>query len=198
MFIRTKSVRRLGAMTLPIVLCCCMTVAHAQAPRRPTGPTGVLSMPPDTIMGERRKVTLTQVTQGGETIGTPLELDCPRTGCGMPLTLTVEENIWQFFANLSFVERGMYLTLEPRSIGISAVVDFTAGRAGPTFMSFRGQKAVTGQARFVIARDASVREQERESDPKFTSNGPVYARKREPDVLLQIEIGAPTQGAKPK
>ena len=143
-------------------------------------------------------MTLTQVTQGGETIGTPLELDCPRTGCGMPLTLTVEENIWQFFANLSFVERGMYLTLEPRSIGISAVVDFTAGRAGPTFMSFRGQKAVTGQARFVIARDASVREQERESDPKFTSNGPVYARKREPDVLLQIEIGAPTQGAKPK
>ena len=198
MLIYNNFIRRVGAITVPIMFCFGVSVANAQAPRRPTGPTGLLSMPPDTIVGERRKVTLTQVNIAGEVIGTPLDLDCPRTGCGLPLNLTVEENNWQFFANLSFVDRGMYLTLESRTIGISAVVDFTAGRAGPTFMSFRGQKAVTGQARFVVARDASVREQERESDPKVTSNGPVYARKREPDILLQIDIGAPVQSAKPK
>lgn len=160
-------------------------------------PSTQLTMPPDTAAGESRKVKLTQMNTAGVPIGPTVELNCPRTGCETLLNLTVEDITWRFFANISFVNRGLYLTLEPRSIGISAVTDFSAGHPGPIFLPFKAQDKATGQIGLVITRDASVRAQERESNPNAVSNGSVYARKREPDILLQIEASGLQPAAKP-
>ncbi len=162
---------------------------------RPPGPPGtVLTMPTDDAVGQLRKVALTQVTPTGDLVGKTVEIDCPRTGCGTPIDLMVEGRNWHFFANLSFVGRGLYLSLEPRSIGIAAVMEFNAGHPGPTFVPFKGAKASTeraiGQIGFVIGRDASIRNEERNTDPDVMSSGPVYSLKREPDLILQIETSA--------
>ena len=171
--------------------------ADAQLPTRMDAPSTQLTMPPDTAVGEIRKVSLTQVNATGVAIGPAVALDCPRTGCETLLNLTVEDMTWRFFANISFVTRGLYLTLEPRSIGISAVTEFNAGHPGSIFLPFKAQGKATGQIGLVITRDASVRAQERESNPNAISNGSVFARKREPDIRLQIETSALLPAAKP-
>ena len=180
--------------TAPLVT----TNAMAQPSRRIEAPSTQLAMPPDTVVGERRQISLTQVNAAGGTMGPTVNIDCPRTGCETLLNLVVEETTWRFFANISFVNRGLYLTLEPRSIGISGVMEFSAGHPGPTFVPFKGQGKAAGQIGLVITRDASVRAQERDSNPNAVSNGGVFARKREPDILLQIEASALVPAGKPK
>jgi len=174
------------------------TSAWAQPSRRIEAPSTQLAMPPDTVVGERRQISLTQVNPAGVALGPAVSIDCPRTGCETLLNLVVEETTWRFFANISFVNRGLYMTLEPRSIGISGVMEFSAGHPGPIFVPFRGQGKAAGQIGLVITRDASVRAQERESNPNAVSNGGVFARKREPDILMQLEASALIPGGKPK
>ncbi len=165
--------------------------ALAQAPRRPPAPGSVLSMPTDTAFGERRTVTLTQITAAGDPIGTALVLDCPRTGCEGPLTLSVEETPWRFFANVSFVNKGLYVTLQSRTIGILRVTEFRGGHQGPSFLPFKAlgadKREVNGDIAFSVIRDGSVREQERGSDPNTVSGSALRVIKREPDIMLRVE-----------
>lgn len=165
--------------------------AMAQAPRRPPAPGSILSMPADTAIGERRTVTLTQMTAAGDAIGTPLVLDCPRTGCEGLLTLSVEETPWRFFANVSFVNKGLYVTLQSRTIGILRVAEFRGGHQGPSFLPFKtpgaDKREVYGDIAFAVIRDGSVREQERGSDPNTVSGSALRVIKREPDIMLRVE-----------
>jgi hypothetical protein len=165
--------------------------AMAQAPSRLPVPSSVLSMPADTVVGERRTVTLTQMTAAGDAIGTPLVLDCPRTGCEGLLTLSVEETPWRFFANVSFVSKGLYVTLQSRTIGILRVAEFRGGHQGPSFLPFKNPDAdkreVNGDIAFSVIRDGSVREQERGSDPNTVSGSALRVIKREPDIMLRVE-----------
>jgi len=175
--------------------------ATAQAPRRPPTSGSVLSMTPDEQSGERRIVTLTQITASGDATGTPLVLDCPRTGCEGLLTLSVEETPWRFFANISFVNRGLYVTLQSRTIGILRVTEFRGGHQGPSFVPFRtpgaDKREVIGELAFSLIRDGSVREQERGSDPNTVSGSALRVRKREPDIMLRVEATGKTMPPKP-
>lgn len=165
--------------------------AMAQAPRRPPAPGSLLSMPAENTVGERRTVTLSQITASGDAIGTPLVLDCPRTGCEGLLTLAVEETPWRFFANVSFVNKGLYVTLQSRTIGILRVAEFRGGHQGPSFLPFKtpgaDKREVNGDIAFSVIRDGSVREQERGSDPNTVSGSALRVSKREPDIMLRVE-----------
>lgn len=179
------------AIALGAAILLASVTAMAQAPRRPPTSGSVLSMTPDEQTGERRIVTLTQITASGDAIGTPLVLDCPRTGCEGLLTLSVEETPWRFFANVSFVNRGLYVTLQSRTIGILRVTEFRGGHQGPSFVPFRtpgaDKREVVGDLAFSVIRDGSVREQERGSDPNTVSGTALRVRKREPDIMLRVE-----------
>ena len=180
--------------------------AMAQAQRRPPAPGSVLSMPADTVVGQRRRVTLTQINAAGAAIGAALVLDCPHTGCEGPLTLSVEETPWSFFANVSFVSKGLYVTLQSRTVGILRVAEFRGGHQGPSFLPFKtpgpDKREVNGDIAFAVIRDGSVREQERGSDPNTVSGSALRVIKREPDIMLRVEATAipavpkPAEGAK--
>ena len=151
-------------------------------------------------------MTLTQMTAAGDAIGTPLVLDCPRTGCEGLLTLSVEETPWRFFANVSFVNKGLYVTLQSRTIGILRVAEFRGGHQGPSFLPFKtagaDKREVNGDIAFSVIRDGSVREQERGSDPNTVSGSALRVIKREPDIMLRVEatgilaVPKPAEGAK--
>ena len=175
--------------------------AMAQAPRRPPTVGSLLSMPADTAVGERRTVTLSQITASGDVVGTSLVLDCPRTGCEGPLVLSVEETPWRFFANVSFVNKGLYVTLQSRTIGILRVAEFRGGHQGPSFLPFKtpgaDKREVNGDIAFSVIRDGSVREQERGSDPNTVSGSALRVIKREPDIMLRVEATGILAAPKP-
>lgn len=176
------------AVALGVAILLMAAPADAQAPPRPGS---VLGMPAEPAAGERRSVTLTQITAAGDVIGTPLVLECPRTGCEGLLTLSVEETPWRFFANVSFVNKGLYVTLQSRTIGILRVAEFRGGHQGPSFLPFRtpgaDKREVAGEMSFSVIRDGSVREQERGSDPNTVSGSALRVSKREPDIMLRVE-----------
>ena len=191
----------IAAIALGAALLLASVTAMAQAPPRSSTSGSVLSMTPDDQNGERRTVTLTQITATGDATGTPLVLVCPRTGCEGLLTLSIEETPWRFFANISFVNRGLYVTLQSRTIGISRVTEFRGGNQGPSFVPFRtpgaDKREVVGDLAFSVVRDGSVREQERGSDPNTISGTALRVSKREPDIMLRVEATGKTVPPKP-
>ncbi len=124
-------------------------------------------------------MTLRQVGQDGAAVGAPIEVTCPSAGCETTLPLMVGQVTSQVHVQVSFVAAGAYLTLVPRSPGISAVVDFNTGYKGPIFAPLRRPRENTLLVKLLVAgaRDAG--------DPVL-ANGPVFHAKMRPDAYLRV------------
>lgn len=171
-------------------------------PKRPLGPEGLLSMQSQLgaipLVSPRagaqtpmvRKVQLTQVV-GGVPSGAAREFICPATGCQQHVALAVNQAPESFLLDLQFVTRGTYVALSSRSAAISNVVEHHQGRVGPVFV--KGSAMTTeGMLAFSVAPATSLRRLEvAQKDGKTLAQGNVYTRKREPDVVLLIKVGAP-------
>lgn len=135
-----------------------------------------------------RLVRITQVDRAGAALGATTELFCPASGCQQPLSIKFENQTEAANAAIDVVARGLYIALEPRSIGTKALMDFNTGRPGPTFVTTRGRERIVATLPFIVIRDASVRA-ERGFDPeKQITEGAVFNRNREPDIYLKVEV----------
>lgn len=139
-----------------------------------------------------RKVLVAQVVDGVQA-GTAREIVCPQTGCQQSVALLVNQVPESFLLDIQFVTRGTYVALSSRSAAIASVVEHRLGRPGPAFMKATG--AVTeGTLTFSMAPATSLRRLDvAQKDARTLAQGNVYTRKREPDVVLRISVGAPEQ-----
>ena len=135
-----------------------------------------------------RLVRLTQL-DGGAVVGAPREVVCPDTGCQQMLNLVVDRVAQGFLADIQFVGNGIYVSLQSRSAAIGAVVEFRQGRPGPVFIKGSATGTATERIGFVTAPSASLRRLEASAGGNTLSSGNYYTRKREPDVVLRIEVG---------
>lgn len=150
----------------------------------------LLALPAQAQIGPRL-LKITQVDAEGATIGKVIDIYCPATGCQEALTLRFEEVDERFVASIEVVGRGVYLALQSRAVGITQIVEFTKGTPGPVFLATRGRMRIQHDLRFSIVRDASVRAQRGPDREGTVSSGNVFNRRRAPDVLLRVEVGAP-------
>ena len=137
-----------------------------------------------------RNVRISQMV-GGVPIGAERDFICPATGCQQHLALSVNQALESFLLDLQFVTRGTYVALSSRSAAIANVVEHHQGRVGPVFV--KGSAMTTeGTLSFSVAPATSLRRLDvAQKDGKTLAQGNVYTRKREPDVILQIKVGAP-------
>jgi hypothetical protein len=141
-----------------------------------------------------RKVRLTQLDGDRKPLGAARELDCPETGCQHVVALAMDQEQLPFLAQIQFVGQGAYFTLEPRSIAVGAVREFSSGRAGPVFLKASPNRGVDKQVRFVAAPPESLRRLDGAQGSQTVSAGQRVTRKRAPDVILQVEILPPPAG----
>ena len=137
-----------------------------------------------------RKVLVAQMVDGVQ-VGTAREITCPETGCQQTVALLVGQVPESFLLDIQFVTRGTYVALSSRSAAIAGVVEHRQGRPGPVFIKAAG--AVTeGTLTFAMAPATSLRRLDvAQKDARTLAQGNVYTRKREPDVVLRISVGAP-------
>ncbi len=134
-----------------------------------------------------RMVRLTQMA-GREPVGAPREIACPDTGCQQLVSLVVNNVAQAFLADIQFVGKGIYVTLHPRSAAIATVVEFRQGRPGPVFMRGSETGTTDRQISFVASPAQSLRRMEKPVDGQTLASGNVYTRKREPDLVLRVEV----------
>lgn len=139
----------------------------------------------------QRTVRLTQLDADKVPVGGVRELVCSETGCQKTIALLVDKVAQTFIAEIEFVGRGAYFTLQSRSVAIGQVVEFAKGRPGPTFLRQSDKSEIDAQVTFVMSAAASLRELEGVASAGSLASGNIYARKREPDVILRIEVLAP-------
>jgi len=178
--------------------------AHAQAPRPSAPGAGLRETAPLSLQSQLgsiplvspraqakasmvRMVRLTQLS-GQTPLGAPREIACPDTGCQQLISLEVDNVAQTFLADIQFVGKGIYVALHPRSAAISGVVEFRQGRPGPVFM--RGNDSGTTEQRlsFVTSPALSLRRMEKPVDGQTLASGNLYTRKREPDLVLRVEV----------
>ncbi len=135
-----------------------------------------------------RTVRVTQLGADLKPMGPPREVSCPETGCQHLVQLVVDQERLSFLADIQFVDKGAYLSLQPRSIAIGSVREFSTGRSGPVFLKASGNRGVDKQVRFVTAPPESVRRLEGAADPRTVASGQMVTRKRDADVILKVEI----------
>jgi hypothetical protein len=137
-----------------------------------------------------RKVRLAQMVDGVQ-IGTAREIVCPETGCQHSVAFLVNQVPESFLLDVQFVTRGTYVALSSRSASIANVVEHRLGRPGPVFVKATGP-VTEGTLSFATAPAASLRRLDvAQKDGRTLAQGNVYTRKREPDVVLRISVGAP-------
>lgn len=141
-----------------------------------------------------RKVTLTQVSDTGEKLGEH-EVECPETGCQRAMALAVGGRVLPFMADIQFVGRGAYVSLQARAVEIGAVVEFEKGRRGPAFLRGEAEAPIAQTLRYALAPSATLRRLDVADDGKTLNAGNVYTRKRSPDLVMKVEIGAPRERA---
>jgi hypothetical protein len=141
-----------------------------------------------------RKVTLTQLSPTGEKLGEH-EVDCPESGCQRAMALAVGDRTLPFMADIQFVGRGAYVSLQARAVEIGAVVEFEKGRRGPAFLRGEGEAALAQTLRYALAPSATLRRLDLADDGKTLNTGNVYTRKRTPDLVMRVEIAAPRDAA---
>lgn len=135
-----------------------------------------------------RKVTVTQVSETGRMLGEPRELECPETGCQQAMALAVGDKTLPFMADIQFVGRGAYVSVQARAVEIGAVVEFEKGRRGPVFLRGETDAPIAQTLRFALAPSATLRRLDVADDGKTLGTGNVYTRKRTPDLVLKVEI----------
>ena len=145
--------------------------------------------------GRLRTVTLTQLSEAGRALGEAHQLECPETGCQLAMALAVGDKTLPFMADIQFVGRGAYVSLQARAVEIGAVVQFEQGRRGPAFLRGEGEAPIAQTLRYALAPSATLRRLDVADDGKTLSSGNVYTRKRAPDLILKLEIAAPRQAA---
>jgi hypothetical protein len=136
-----------------------------------------------------RQVTVTQLSPTGQALGEPRVVECPETGCQQAMALAVGDKTLPFMADVQFVDRGAYVSLQARAVEIGAVVQFEQGRRGPVFLRGLTDAPIAQTLRFTLAPSATLRRLDVADDGKTLGTGNVYTRKRTPDVVLRVEIG---------
>lgn len=136
-----------------------------------------------------RMVRLTQI-EGRTARGATREVACPDTGCQVAISLVVDNEAQAFLADIQFVSQGIYVSLQPRTAAISAVMEYRQGRAGPVFIKGNPTGTTERQISYVAAPAASLRRLESASDGNTLASGNVYTRKRVPDMVLRVEVDA--------
>jgi hypothetical protein len=138
-----------------------------------------------------RTVRVTQVPRDGEPAREAREFACPETGCQQVLSLIVDDVAQSFLADIQFVSHGAYVTLQPRSVAIARVVEFRQGRPGPVFIRGLENTLLEDQISYVTTQAASLRRVDGAADGRTLTSGNFYVRKREPDMVLKVEIAPP-------
>lgn len=139
-----------------------------------------------------RKVTLTQLSDTGEKLSEH-EVECPESGCQRAMALVVGSRTLPFMADIQFVSRGAYVSLQARAVEIGAVVEFEKGRRGPAFLRGDGEAPIGQTLRYALAPSATLRRLDVADDGKTLNTGNVYTRKRTPDMVMRVEIGPPRE-----
>ncbi len=180
----------------------------AQAPSMPAGPlnqTAPMSLQSQLgaipLLSPRalqqasrlRRVTVTQVSATGQALGEPNAIECPETGCQRAMALTVGDKMVPFMADIQFVGRGAYVSVQARAVEIGAVVEFDKGRRGPVFLRGEAEAPIAQTLRFALAPATTLRRLDVADDGKTLGTGNVYTRKRSPDLMLKVEIGPPQE-----
>jgi hypothetical protein len=145
-------------------------------------------------MGSRaslvRKVSVAQMVDGVQA-GPAREITCPETGCQQTVALLVGQVAESFLLDIQFVQRGTYVALSSRSAAIANVVEHRLGRPGPVFIKAAGP-VVEGMLAFAVAPATSLRRLDvAQKDARTLAQGNVYTRKRDPDLVLRVSVGAP-------
>ncbi len=138
-----------------------------------------------------RTVRVTQVPKDGAPQRDTQEFACPDSGCQQMLSLVVDEVAQTFLADIQFVSHGAYVTLQPRSVAIARVVEFRQGRAGPVFIKGPAETMLEDRIGFLTVPAGSLRRVDGAADGRTLTSGNVYVRKREPDLVLKVEIDPP-------
>ena len=184
-------------LALAAVLAAGGAMAQPAAPASPTPPLSLqtqlgaipLVSPRALQQASRlRRVKVTQVSDTGQAVGEPREIDCPETGCQLLMALPVGERSLPFMADFQFVGRGVYVALQARAVEVGAVVEFEKGRRGPVFMRGASDAEIAQTLRFTLAPSATLRRLDLADDGKTLSAGNLHTRKRTPDVVLKVEI----------
>ena len=140
-----------------------------------------------------RQVTLTQLSPTGQVVGTPHTIECPETGCQRAVSLAVGDKSLPFMADIQFVGRGAYVSVQARAVEIGAVVEFEQGRRGPVFLRGEAEAPIAQTLRYALAPSATLRRLDVADDGKTLGTGNVYTRKRSPDLVVKVEIGPPQE-----
>ena len=140
-----------------------------------------------------RQVTVTQLSATGQVLGVPHGIECPETGCQRAMALVVGDKTVPFMADFQFVGRGAYVSVQARAVEIGAVVEFEKGRRGPVFLRGEAEAPIAQTLRFALAPATTLRRLDVADDGKTLGTGNVYTRKRSPDMMLKVEIGAPKE-----
>jgi hypothetical protein len=140
-----------------------------------------------------RQVTVTQLSATGQVLGAPHTIECPETGCQRAMALAVGDKTVPFMADVQFVGRGAYVSMQARAVEIGAVVEFDKGRRGPVFLRGEAEAPIAQTLRFALAPATTLRRLDVADDGKTLGTGNVYTRKRSPDLMLRVEIGVPQE-----
>ena len=140
-----------------------------------------------------RQVTVTQLSATGQVLGEPHAIECPETGCQRAMALVVGDKTLPFMADVQFVGRGAYVSVQARAVEIGAVVEFSQGRRGPVFLRGEAEAPIAQTLRFALAPATTLRRLDVADDGKTLGTGNVYTRKRSPDLMLKVEIGPPRE-----
>ncbi len=138
-----------------------------------------------------RAIKITQVDREGNPLGPIIDLYCPATGCQELLSVKIENAQENYMAAIEVVQRGIYIALTSRTMGTAQVIDFETGRPGGTFVATRGRDRMINVLRFIVVRDASVRNERGFDAERQISEGAVFNRNRVPDLLLRVEVLSP-------
>jgi hypothetical protein len=108
------------------------------------------------------------------------------------MTLQVEDRTELFAVTVTFVARGTYVNLEPRTLGTARIVEYGVGRTSPAFIATRGRARVARDIRYVVSRDATARSANRapgvKPDPNNLADGYVFTRKLEWDAVVRMSV----------
>jgi hypothetical protein len=138
-----------------------------------------------------RLIQISQIDPKGGLVGTPNEVACPPSGCQTIIDLTIAALPEPFLFSVEFVGSGAYVTLAPRSIAISEVLEFGEGHKGPIFVPLRGRDRQLVSMAFIIVRSATLRALEPDNNADVLASGRVFNRKRYPDLTLRVTFSPP-------
>lgn len=142
------------------------------------------------------QVRLTQLDKAGTIVGEAVSFACVQTGCEQYLALDIEGKPRRFLAAITFVPKGAYIGLQSMDQGVTKVVEFDKGFAGPIFMQARDGADYTQMLRFTLTGPALAESEASGAQLMTNSRSMVFQRKIEPDLLLRVDL-LPPAVAKP-